>query len=120
MELLEINNTIFKTPSKFKPSIMYIKEASRNSANATLKQKVKGKKRKIECTWAYLTEDEMQTLLVLCDNNGLDEVNLKYYDSEEKAIKTGTFYANDRNPEIWKFLNDKAEYLNFSLSFIEF
>ena len=116
---MAINETLLKLDGWTVPNVKkYIVErpklwtnASRNMAGG-LRATLIGVFAKINVTIAYLTENDLQTLISKLDQ---PSIQVTYYDAKTKTVKTGTFYASDYKLEL--FRKDKGLYrdINFRL-----
>lgn len=90
--MLQINGQTVASPSEM---LITITDAAtrvdRNAAGLAVIDRT-GRKRRLEITWAYLTNAELNTILT---NAGVSDVffTVQYYDPETGAARTGTFYT---------------------------
>lgn len=87
--MLIINGVVVPTPKTMSISINDIDAETGRNANGTIVRDRVAVKRKIECEWGMLTQDEMQTLL-----NAVSSVffSVKYIDPQS-GTTTKTMYV---------------------------
>lgn len=92
IKLITINGVTITTPSTYQIGIQDISKALRNANGDAIIERVTTKK-KLELSWNYLTQSELATLLTAISSVFF---TVTYPDSQEGAIKSGTFYVGDR------------------------
>jgi hypothetical protein len=115
LSIIKTNGVAIPTPSDYVPGIMDISKAERN-ANGTMIIERIATKRKLELSWKVLTQEEMSLIL-----NSVSPVffPVEYIDPQEGGLKTGTFYAGDRNCPALRFVEGKLQYKDFKVNIIE-
>lgn len=107
MAMMQINGTAVKSPSEM---LITITDAAtrvdRNAAGLAVIDRT-GRKRRLEITWAYLTNAELNTILT---NAGVSGVffTVQYYDPETGAARTGTFYAAQQTMGMQRYSGTSA------------
>ena len=75
-------------------------------------------KRKLNCTWAAMTNEEISALL-----KAMDDVffTMRYPDAHDGTYREGEFYVGDRSTPLYVWNNEKQKYLweGLSANFIE-
>lgn len=105
-----------KSPSDFSVNIQDIVNAERD-AEGTMHIDLIATKYKIECKWAYLTQDEMSNLLGALESKITFSVS--FLDPATGGSKSITCYKGDRKIPIMIVKDGVASYKDFSLSLIE-
>lgn len=120
MSVLQINNTNIADPMTLTWDIYDLDSeegAGRNQQGEMFRDRV-AVKRKINCTWGPMANEEISTLL-----QAMDDVffTLRYPDAHDGGYRTGTFYIGDRSTPLYKWNNEKKQYLweGLSANFIE-
>lgn len=115
MALIRINGVDIPTPSDYTPGIQDLVKAERN-ANGTMIIERITTKRKLEMTWKYLSAADLSTIL-----NAISEVffTVEYWDAQDNAMKTGTFYVGDRKAPMLDFKNGVPRWKDIAFNFIE-
>lgn len=91
--MFKINGTTIDTPSEYSINIASIDKAERN-ANGTMIIENIATKRKLDLSWANITQANLSQILGLL--NASRFVTVEYLDSETGTLTTGTFYSGDR------------------------
>jgi hypothetical protein len=115
MAILKINGIDIPTPSDYNPGIMDLSKAERN-ANGTMIIERIATKRKLELSWKYLSQQEMSLILTAISPVFF---SVEYIDPQEGGLKTGTFYAGDRNCLAFRYKTGVLEYKDIKFSLIE-
>ena len=75
-------------------------------------------KRKLNCTWSPMTNEEISVLL-----KAMDDVffTIRYPDAHDGTYREGTFYVGDRSTPLYMWNAEKKKYLweGLSANFIE-
>lgn len=113
--MLIINGAVVPTPKAMSISINDIDAETGRNANGTIVRDRVAVKRKIECEWGMLTQDEMQTLL-----NAVTPVffSVKYIDPQS-GTTTKTMYVGDRTAPVYNFNNKFKPWSSLKMNFIE-
>jgi hypothetical protein len=113
--LIKVNGVTLPSPSEMSVGVMDLSKAERNANGLMLIERI-ATKQKIECTWAYLTSNQVRDLLLAVSPVFF---TVTYPDPEKNSIQTGTFYVGDRNMGVLDYFNDEARYKDFGMNFIE-
>lgn len=113
--MLILNGVVVPTPKAMSISINDIDAETGRNANGTIVRDRVAVKRKIECEWGMLTQDEMQTLL-----NAVTPVffSVKYIDPQT-GITTKTMYVGDRTAPVYNFNSKFKPWSSLKMNFIE-
>ena len=88
----------------------------RNQAGTMIRDRV-AIKRKINCTWNYLTPRQMQILLTAVQSPFFQ---VKYLDPLTNSVQTRTFYVGDRSAPMYsKSAKSGTLYTSLTMNFIE-
>lgn len=103
------------TPSAMSPMIYDITEAERDSTG-TMHIDLVATKYKLECSWAYLTQEQMTHIL-----NAINPItfNVTFTDPKSGSDKTMNVYKGDRTIPILFIKEGKNYYKDFKVNFIE-
>lgn len=113
--MLKINGSQMPTPSDYKWGEMDLSKAERN-ARGTLIKEIIATKRKLEMSWKYLPNDELQQLLQALSNNFFD---VEFVDPHDNRTRTGTFYAGDRSVGALDYINGVPRWVDIKCNIIE-
>lgn len=115
MAVLKIGGAEMPVPSSMSPMMYDITEAERDSTG-TMHIDLVATKYKLECTWAYLTQAQMTTIL-----NAIKSItfSITFTDPETGSTKTMSVYKGDRSIPILRIVNGVNEYKDFKVNFIE-
>jgi hypothetical protein len=92
--MIKINTVAISTPSEFSVGVMDVtKKAERNAAGNLIIERL-ATKRKLELGYKYLSQAGMATLLTAISTTTF---TVEYPDPVTGALRSGTFYAGDRN-----------------------
>lgn len=113
--MLVINGVTVVTPKSMSVSISDVDGDTGRNANGTIVRDRVAVKRKIECEWGMLTQDEMQKLL-----NAVTPVffSVKYIDPQIGET-TKTMYVGDRTTPVYNFNNEFKRWSSLKMNFIE-
>lgn len=113
--MIKIDGVEIPTPSDFRVGHQDILKAERN-AKGTLIAEFIARKVKLEFSWRYLTNAEMQLVL-----NAIDPLffTVEYPDPKENGMKTLTFYKGDRNVAALDYIDDQIRWKDFKFDVIE-
>jgi hypothetical protein len=115
MALLTINYVVMPTPSEMSVGVMDLSKAERNANGLMLIERI-ATKRKLECTWAFLTQAQVRDLLLAVTPVFF---NIVYIDPIVGDERIGAFYVGDRNMGVLDYFNGVIRYKDFSMNFIE-
>ena len=115
MAVLSIGGVEMPTPSGMTPMIYDITEAERDSTG-TMHIDLVATKYKLECTWSYLTQDDMTKLLKAIKSITF---SITFTDPETGSSKTINVYKGDRTIPILRVVDGKNTYKDFKVNFIE-
>lgn len=115
MSLVTINGVDLPTPSDFNVGIQDLSKAERN-ANGTMIIERIATKRKLDISYSFLTSSELSQVL-----NSISPIffTVTYMDPQDNAMRTGTFYAGDRNSPMIDFKNGVPRYKDIKFSLVE-
>lgn len=113
--MLIINNVNVKPPKSFQVGIADIDSNTGRNANGTIVRDRIAVKRKLECEWGMLTQNEIQELL-----NAVAPVffNIQYMDPQ-LGLTTKTFYVGDRTSPAYSFNEKLKPWSGLKMNFIE-
>ena len=113
--MLILNGVVVPTPKSMSISINDIDAETGRNANGTIVRDRVAVKRKIECEWGMLTQEEMQTLL-----NAVTPVffSVKYIDPQS-GTTTKTMYVGDRTAPVYNFNSKFKLWSSLKMNFIE-
>lgn len=113
--MIKVNGVSLPTPSDYKIGIQDISKAERN-ANGTMIIERIATKRKIELSWQYLSEQDLQQVL-----NAVSPVfyQVEYLDPQERRMKSGTFYSGDRNVGALDYIKGKVRWKDCKFNIVE-
>lgn len=113
--MLIINGVVVPTPKSMSISINDIDAETGRNANGTIVRDRVAVKRKIECEWGMLTQDEMQKLL-----NAVTPVffSVKFIDPQIGET-TKTMYVGDRTAPVYNFNSNFKLWSSLKMNFIE-
>lgn len=115
MALIKINGVDIPTPSDYKIGINDINKVERNANGDMLGERITTK-RKIELAWKSLSPSQLSQVF-----NAVSSLFfiVDYFDVQDNAARTGTFYAGDRNCGMISFLNGVPKYEGIKFNLIE-
>lgn len=93
MSVLIISGIEMPPPTDYQVGIMDLDGKTTRTADGSLKRDRIAVKRKIEVLYAFITQEELQTVLQAISPVFFPVV---YLDPQDGGTKTGTFYAGDR------------------------
>lgn len=119
MAVLYINGVAVKDPATLQYAIQDIDSdtAGRNANGEMIRDRI-ATKRKINCQWSGLTNQEISQLLQAMSS---EFFRLEYPDAMLGGIGSGTFYVGDRTAPVYTWNSTENKYLWESLqaNFIE-
>ena len=115
MAVLKIGGVEMPTPSSMSPMMYDITEAERDSTG-TMHIDLVATKYKLECTWSYLTQEQMTKIL-----NAIKPItfNISFIDPESGNNKTLNVYKGDRTIPVLRVVEGENTYKDFKVNFIE-
>ena len=113
--MLKVNGVEMPTPSGMTPMMYDITEAERDSTG-TMHIDLIATKYKVECTWSYLTQEDMTKLLKAIKSITF---RITFTDPEDGNDKTVSVYKGDRSIPILRVVDGKNTYKDFKVNFIE-
>ncbi len=113
--MIKIDGVDIPTPSDYNVGIMDLSKAERNAAGTIVIDRI-ATKRKLECTWKYLSKEELSQLFRAVSSVFFE---VQYIDPQTDAIQTGTFYAGDRRAAALDYKNGKFRYKDITVNLIE-
>jgi len=115
MSVLTISGIEMPPPTDYQVGVMDLDGKTTRTADGTLKRDRLAVKRKIEVFYAFITPEELKTVLQAISPVFFPVV---YIDPQDGGTKTGTFYAGDRTVAAVGFSGGKITHwkdLKFSL-----
>jgi len=115
MSVLIISGIEMPPPTDYQVGVMDLDGKTTRTADGTLKRDRLAVKRKIEVFYAFITPEELKTVLQAISPVFFPVV---YLDPQDGGTKTGTFYAGDRTVAAVGFSGGKITHwkdLKFSL-----
>lgn len=113
--MIKINGVELPTPSDYTVGIMDLSKAERNARGTMIIERITTK-RKIELSWNYLNKEDLSKVFNLVSPIFF---NVEYIDPQENKLKTGTFYAGDRNAGALNFVNGNIRYKDIKFNLVE-
>ncbi|WP_410495011.1 hypothetical protein QTL86_12735 [Cellulosilyticum sp. ST5] len=113
--MLKVNGVEMPTPSGMVPMMYDITEAERDSTG-TMHIDLVATKYKLECSWNYLTQEDMTKLLKAIKSITF---SITFTDPEDGNDKTISVYKGDRSIPILRVIDGKNTYKDFKVNFIE-
>lgn len=114
--MISIGGTTIKTPSSFSVGVMDISKADRNANGSMIIERVTTK-RKLELSYAYLSNTDLATLFALVSNSVFFTV--VYPDPLTGAARSGTFYAGDRTAGCMDYKSGTPRWKDVKFNLIE-
>lgn len=113
--MLKIGGVAMPTPSEMSPMMYDITEAERNS-KGTMFIELIATKYKLECTWSYLTQEQMTKVL-----NAIKSITftIAFIDPQSGSEKTISVYKGDRTIPVLNYIDGVPKYKGFKVNFIE-
>lgn len=112
---LVINGVTVVTPKSMQITISDIDGETGRNANGTMIRDRITTKRKLDCEWGMLTQNEISQLL-----NAVNPVffTVSYLDPQ-RGRSTGTFYVGDRSSPVYTLTNQFKPWSGLKMNFIE-
>lgn len=114
--LIKVNNVEIPTPSECTVSVFDIYESTDRDSTGTIHLDYIATKNKLECTWSYLSQEDLTSLL-----NTIKAIsfNVTYKDPATGKDVTKNMYKGDRTIPILDVIDGKNRYKDFKVNFIE-
>ncbi len=113
--MIKINSVAIPTPSAFQVGIQDISKAERNANGLMIIERI-ATKRKLELSWSYLSQSSLASLLQAVSGVFF---TVEYPDPQDGALRTGTFYAGDRNAGAIDYINGVMRYKDIKFNLVE-
>jgi len=113
--MIKINGVVLPTPSDYSVGIQDISKAERNARGTMIIERI-ATKRKIELMWAYLSKEDLSKVLQYVSPVFFQ---VEYLDPLDGKMKTGTFYAGDRNVGALDFIDGKIRWKDVKFPLVE-
>lgn len=113
--MIKIDGMELPSPSDYQVGIQDLSKAERN-ANGTMIIERITTKRKIDLAWKYLSKEDSSKVL-----KAVSPVffHVEYLDPLDGRMKTGTFYAGDRNVGALDYINGIIRWKDAKFNIIE-
>lgn len=113
--MIKIDGKEIPTPSDYFVSIIDISKAERNARGEMIIERI-ATKRKIELAWKYLSKSDLQLAF-----NAVSPVffQVEYLDPETGSLKTGIFYAGDRNVGALDYIKGDIRWKDIKFNIVE-
>ena len=113
---MKIDTVTMPTPSSMQQDIEPIVKAERTESGEMFKEFI-AEKRKLNCTWNYLTNAQAVTLFDAIEPNF---ISIEYEDIKTGTTRTGTFYAGPASGSVTRYSSGTAvAYTDVKVNFIE-
>ena len=114
--MIKVNNVEIPTPSECTVSVFDIYESTDRDSTGTIHLDYIATKNKLECTWSYLSQEDLTSLL-----NTIKAIsfNVTYKDPATGKDVTKNMYKGDRTIPILDVIDGKNRYKDFKVNFIE-
>lgn len=113
---MKINGTTIPTPSSMEVAIMDIDSDSYRNANGNLIRDRVAVKRKVNCSWNWLSVSDASTLLKAVKDEFFE---MTYLDPMEGGEVTKTFYVGDRTNPVYSLVDGKKGWKGISMAFTQ-
>lgn len=113
--MIKVNGVTIPTPSTYQVSLQDISKAERNANGLMILERITTK-RKIEMSWAYLSQSDLSKLLQAVSGVFF---TVQYLDPEDGALKTGEFYCGDRSAGAIDYKNNVIRWKDCKFNVIE-
>lgn len=115
--MLWLNNVLVKSPKIFQTDLNDIdsQESARNAKGEMNRDRIVSDKRKLNCEWAPLTQDEISTILKAIEPEFFP---IKYWDPKDGLI-TKTFYAGTKSAPMLIMKDGRPTWEGLKVNFIE-
>ena len=113
--MFKINGVAMPTPSDYNVGIQNIVKAERNARGKMIIELITTK-RKIEFSWNYLTNSDLQKVLTAVSPVLF---SVEYQDPQSGGIKTGMFYTGDRKAGAMSYVNGVMRWSDIKFNLVE-
>lgn len=113
--MIVINGSEILTPSTYQVGIQDLSKAERNANGLMIIERI-ATKRKIEMSWAYLSQSDLSVLLQAVSSVFF---SVQYPDPQTGALRTGTFYVGDRTAGMISYQNGVPRYKDVKFNIVE-
>ena len=113
---MKINGTKIPTPSTMQVDVIDVDSDSYRNANGNLVRDRVAVKRKISCSWNWLSIADCSTLLTAVQDEFFD---IEYLDPVTGSNVTKTFYVGDRTSPIYSLVDGKKGWKGVSMAFTQ-
>lgn len=113
--MIKINTVLIATPSGFNVGIQDLSKAERNANGDMIIERI-ATKRKLELSYAYLSQSGLSALLTAISDVFF---TVEYPDPVTGALRTGTFYTGDRNAAAIDYKAGVMRWKDLKFSLIE-
>lgn len=113
--MIQINGISISTPSSYLVGIQDISKAERNARGDMIIERI-ATKRKLELSWNYLSQTDLQQLLQLVS---LVFFSVNYPDPQTGTVQTGMFYCGDRSTGALDYQNGKVRWKDIKFNLVE-
>ena len=116
--MITINTVAIPTPSTYSVGIMDLTKSWRAN-NGLMNMEYVASKRKVECTWLYMSNSELSSFLQLIQGASNMFFTLAYPDPQTNSIRSGLFYVGDRTVGSMDYISSAIRWKNITCNFIE-
>lgn len=115
--MLWINNVLVKSPKVFQPEFNDLdsEESYRDTKGESHRDRIAIDKRRLNCEWAPLTQEEISTILKTIEP---EYFPIKYWDPKDGLI-TKTFYAGPKTMPMLQMKEEGPMWEGLKVNFIE-
>lgn len=115
--MLWINDVEVKSPSKFQVDFNDLdsEDSYRDTKGESHRDRIASDKRKLNCEWGPLTQDEISTILTAIEP---EYFQIKYYDPKD-GLATRTFYAGPKTMPMLIMKEEGPTWEGLKVNFIE-
>lgn len=113
--MLSINGVAIATPKSFQVDIQDLDgESNRNAQGDMIRDRI-ATKRKLECEWGPLTQNEIQILLSAVSSVFFTVT----FPDPQLGMVTKTMYVGDRTAPAYQYINGEVKWQGLKMNFIE-
>lgn len=113
--MITIDGITIPTPTEYRVGIQDISKAERNARGAMIIERI-ATKRKLELSWQYLSQEQLQQLLQLVAPVFF---SVSYPDPQDGTTRTGTFYCGDRSTGALDYRNGQIRWRDIKFNLVE-
>lgn len=113
--MIKINGVEIPTPSDYAVGIQDLSKAERNAKGTMIIERI-ATKRKLDLAWNYLSKENLAILFKMVSPVFF---TVEYIDPQDGGIKTGTFYAGDRNAGAIDYVNGVIRWKDIKFNLVE-